>query len=291
MLLVPGCSSSRNHSLTGPRGTPARNSLLSRARKQAVPYASFCKLVLITGALLAQQHSLKFEVASIKPSGPGEQGTIRYPHGGRFSASNITVMNLVTYAFEIPQKQVTGVPSWLTSDRFDISAVPENGGDQDTPDNSRKTRLRVQSLLVERFSLRYHHVTEEHPILVLLVEKGGPKIEPNSGKPFEIVRTGRSQTTFQKVTMATVAQALSGQLASAELGRPVVDRTGLTGEFDLVLDWTPEVVLPARVVKGSHDLGGPSIFTALHQLGLRLQSDKGPVDILAIDHVEKPSEN
>ena len=240
--------------------------------------------------LLAQSPNSQFEVASIKPSGVAQVGTIEFPRGGRFRASKITVMNLVTYAFELPEKQVANAPSWLTSDRFDIVAVPANGGDPDTPDNGRQTRVRVQALLAERFAFKFHSITEERSILALFTDKNGPKVQPNSGIAFGMHRQGR-RINFEKVTMARFAQALSGPFYSDEIGRPVVDRTGLTGEYDFMLDWAPEVVLPNRVIKSSHDQGGPTIGEALHELGLRLQPEKGPVQILAIDHVEKPSEN
>lgn len=184
---------------------------------------------------------------------------------------------------------VNGI-SWMSSDRFDIAAVPANGGDLDTPDNGGQTRLRVQALLAERFGFRFHRITEERPILVLVTDKNAPKIQSNSGKTFGIHRQGR-RINFEKVTMARFAQALSGPYYSDEIGRPVVDRTGLVGEYDFMLDWAPELVLSNRVIKGSHDIGSPAIGEALHELGFRLQPQKGPVEILAVDHVEKPSEN
>ena len=199
-------------------------------------------------------------------------------------------MFLITYAFEMPEPQVTGAPAWLSSDRFDISALPGAGVERDPTANLQPTQLMLQDLLEERFALKYHRETQERPVLALLVGKNGPKLEPNSGKPFEIIR-GRRQIICQKVTMARFAGALSGPLRSDELGRPVVDRTGLEGEFDFVLDWAPEFVSQGRARKSSHDLGGASVFTALQQLGLRLQPEKGPVDVLVIDHVERPSEN
>jgi uncharacterized protein (TIGR03435 family) len=236
------------------------------------------------------EHRPEFEVASIKPSSPGEQGVIQWPPG-RFSASKTTVMNLINYAFEIPEPQVTGAPGWLTSERFDISALSGDRIERDPNAKLHPTQLMLQALLEERFSLKYHHETQERPVYALVVAKNGPKLEPNSGKPFEIIRHGRRQIICQRVTMERFARALSSQLRSEELGRPVVDRTAITGEFDFILEWAPEIVSQGRRFKSSQDLGGPSVFTAVRQLGLRLQAEKGPVDILVIDHVGKPSEN
>ncbi len=231
----------------------------------------------------------QFEVASIKPSGPGEQGSIQWPRG-RFSASKSTVMNLIDYAYEVPEPEVQGAPGWLTSERFDISALSGDQVDGDPNADFRPTQLMLQALLEERFALRYHRETQQRPIYALVVAKGGSKLEPNSGKHFAIMRY-RRQIVFQKVTMARVARALSGPFRSDELGRPVVDRTGLTGEFDFTLEWAPEIMSQGRRLKSSQELGGPSIFTAVQQVGLRLQTEKGPVDVMVIDHVERPSEN
>jgi uncharacterized protein (TIGR03435 family) len=245
---------------------------------------------LLLACFLLPTAFAQFEVASVKPSGPATTCNIRRLPGGRFSASQCTVMNLVNYAFEMPQQQVTGAPAWLTSERFDISALPKPGANPEPGSNLHETEDMLKVLLEDRFSLKVHHTEQERPIYALVVAKGGPKLEANSGNEFGILRQGR-RIRFQKVTMAMVARALSAQFHSDELERPVIDRTDLTGEFDFTLDWAPGFTSAGRAFKSSQDLGGPSVFTAIQQLGLRLQAEKGPVDTLVIEHVERPSGN
>ncbi len=245
-------------------------------------------LVALTLSIgLAQQ----FEVASIKPSAPGDVSNIHWLPGGRFVASKSTVMNLISFAFEMPAQQVAGVPAWLTSERFDISAKPDAPLADDPARDTPRTRRMLQALLESRFSLRYHRETQERPAYELVVARNGPKLKTNSGAEFEITRRGRHQFVFRKVTMVAFARSLSGPLRSDELGRPVVDRTGLAGEYDFTLEWASEIILPGRTSKSSHDLGGPSVFTAVQELGLRLQTGQAPLEILVIDAVEEPSEN
>jgi len=187
-------------------------------------------------------------------------------------------MNLLNYAFEIPEQQVTDAPPWITSERFDIAALPVAGAGTDGHDNA----VRVQALLRERFGLKVHREQVERPVFALTVAKDGPKMTPNAGADYKIVRQGRKQIVFQKVTMAKVAWALSGPYHSAEMSRPVVDRTGLEGEFDFTLNWAPGVDRTGQAM---------SVFTAIQEAGLRLAADKGPVDTLVIDAVARPSEN
>ena len=233
----------------------------------------------------------QFEVASVKPSAPATSCSMQRMPGGRFIASHCTVMNLINYAFEMPEQQVSDAPAWLTSERFDISALPKPGSNPEPTANLHETEAMLQVLFEERFALKVHHTPQERPIYALVVAKGGPKFAANSGDEFKIVRQGRRQIRFQKATMAMVARALSGPYHSDELDRPVMDRTALTGEFDFTLEWAPGFTSRGQAFRSSQDLGGPSVFTAIQQLGLRLQAEKGPVDTLVIEHVGRPSEN
>lgn len=233
---------------------------------------------VLIGMVFAAAVFGQFEVAAVKPSEPARVCSMERLPGGRFRASHCTVMNLVNYAFEIPEQQVTDAPPWMTSDRFDIAALPVAGAGIDSHENA----LRVQELLRERFGLKFHHQQMERPIFALTLAKGGPKVTPNAGAEYKIVRQGRKQIVFQKVTMAKVAWALSGPYHSAEMSRPVVDRTGLAGEFDFTLNWAPGVDRTGQAM---------SVFTAIQEVGLRLAADKGPVDTLVVDAVSRPSEN
>ncbi|HYL38447.1 MAG TPA: TIGR03435 family protein [Bryobacteraceae bacterium] len=282
--------------------------------------ARFAVLLVLSG-VFAQTASppLTFEVASIKPvtlSGDGRfMVGIQIQPGGGFRATNTSLRMLLTYAYDVRDFQISGGPGWLRSDLFDIMAKSERSADsQNAPadprqmnDDQRKTlqeqtRQKLQALLVDRFHLKVHRESKEQPVYALLVGKNGPKLQPSedkSGSGPRGLRMGRGQLTGSVVSLEMLANALSNQV-----GRPVLDRTGLKGNFDFKLEWTPDPGQGGGPFAGlpppppgvnappPPDPNGPSIFTAIQeQLGLRLESQKGPVDILVIDSVEKPSEN
>jgi len=158
----------------------------------------------------------------------------------------------------------------------------------------------LRALLFDRFHLEAQIETRQLPIYALVVAKGGARLPENTDKQFSVTNlsngkvraTGQVKWGFSKTTMGVFAAQLSGVVASSELGRQVIDKTGLTGEYDFVLKWllsTNEM----RPTSGSDGgTGGPSIFNALQdQLGLKLQPDRGPVEVIVIDRVEKPSGN
>jgi uncharacterized protein (TIGR03435 family) len=223
-----------------------------------------------------------FEVASVKPSPPDAPGMFtRYlPDGGvRFAGA--TLKNLVSIAYGVRQFQISGGPRWIDTDRFDIEARAETSGAV-TP-LQRKTGERLRSLLADRFQLALHRETKEHTVYELVVARGGPKLqESKEGK--NMVRAGRGTVKGQSVGLAMLAMNLAN-----ELGCPVIDKTGLSGKYDFDLTWTP---IPPSAASPSEAPDGPSIFTALtEQLGLRLESKKGPVEVLVIDSAERPSKN
>jgi uncharacterized protein (TIGR03435 family) len=214
----------------------------------------------------------QFEVASIKPSPPGSRGpTIYNPTLVRFAIDSITPKGLIAYAYDVRDFQILGGPRWLASDQYDIVAKPECDA------RGERILAMVRSLLAERFRLVLHRESKEMPVFGLVIAKGGPNLRPSVGRGPE-VRGGRGRLVARNVTMGILA----AQLADRVLGRPVLDRTGIAGEFDVDLEWTPDE---------STDIG-PSIFTALQeQLGVKLEAQKGVVDVLVIDHVERPSAN
>jgi uncharacterized protein (TIGR03435 family) len=246
-------------------------------------------------ALKGQQ----FEAASIKPSAPMEMGRVsvgvQMLPGGRISMSGVTVRNLIQQGYGVRDFQIVGGPSWLGSERYDITAKPEGAATRD------QVKLMIQALLADRFKLQFHRETKELPTYALVVAKGGPKfhesevVPEGSDKP-RGTRMSRERGRFS-LQSAPVA-ALANQLGEA-LGRSVIDKTGLTGNYDFNLEWTPDEGSERRMMRapGSEspaaaDAAGPSIFTALQdQLGLKLESTKGPVEILVIERLEKPSEN
>jgi len=190
-------------------------------------------------------------------------------------------------AYELEPYQIIGGPKWMDSDRYDIAAKAEGEG---TPAKA-QVRLMLQALLADRFRLRVHRETREMLVYMLVIGKGGPKLKESA--------TG-SQSSFSlssggPLTEITVSRGSMEQLAihlsSAGIGRPVLDRTGLTGSYDYKLRWTSG--MSAAPDGTPADAGGqPSIFTAIQeQLGLKLESGKGPTELVVIDNVEKPSEN
>jgi uncharacterized protein (TIGR03435 family) len=250
----------------------------------------------------------EFEVASIKPHTASDRRVLMMPSpGGTFNASGVTLRMLMNLAYRVQDYQISGGPGWIDSDRYDIAAKADD-------DSNSKLRERVQALLEDRFKLAIRRETREVPIYALVIAKGGPKLLESDGDcpphgsgpppPPTPGKTpaprcggmfmGRSQLSGLKIPLPEIVTALS-----RTLGRPVIDQTGLTGKYDIKLEWTPDksqVQLgpgdPGAPQPPPSDTSGPSIYTALQeQLGLKLESQKGPVEVLTIDHVEHPSEN
>jgi uncharacterized protein (TIGR03435 family) len=237
----------------------------------------------------------EFEVASIKLNKSADSRVMVVPApGGRFSATNVPLQYLVTAAYGIKQNfQLSGAPAWLLSERYDIEAKAAG-------DPSFDAMLAMcRALFEDRLQLKFHRETKEMQIYALAVSKPG-KLRESEAECGEQNKPAATSCRFmilpghlggQKETIGQLVDALS-----RVTDRVVLDKTGLTGKYDITLDYTPEQgqfqappgVTPAPPI-GSN---GPSLFTALQeQLGLKLESQKGPVDIMVIDHVERPSEN
>ena len=235
-----------------------------------------------------------FEVASLKPSPPGGRGGgIRPQQGGeRYVATNVPLRLLIMVAYRVKTDQVVGGPDWMNTDTFDMNAKAEK------PSSVEDLHLMLQNLLAERFKLRFHRETKELPVYVLAVDKNGPKVTPHeaasAGDPWidqSVEQVVRVKMSARFVPMDYFAWRL-GQV----LDRPVIDQTKLKGGYDFELAYTRE--LPAGIPEGARlngeviDTSGPNIFAALkQQLGLKLEPQKGPVEIMVIDHAEKPVEN
>jgi len=236
-------------------------------------------LLLLFVSLAGGQPSDRFEVAAIHPNLSGQSGTrIDTPDGGRMMITNYTLKTLIRRAWNLQGDQIIGGPGWLDTERFDIEARtsrPEKIGFPEL-----KTLL--QALLFDRFHLRTHAETRELTCYSLLVEKTAPKLKEHTGDPGTSVNdnlgTEKAQMTADNVSMPLFAGYLG-----ARLDRIVVDQTGLKGGFDFRLEWTPQEAANPP---------GASIFAALReQLGLRLESQKNPVEVLVIDSAERPSAN
>lgn len=266
-----------------------------------------CLLAFLSRDVAAQAKS-EFEVASIRPAAPDARGTfIRPGPGGGISLVNMTLKDMILIAWRVQPFQISGGPSWLDSARYDVTAKPE------APANLNPM---LQSLLQDRFQLAFHRETKELPIyaLVLARKQGklGPGLTesdsctpPDPTKPAPRPKLGEPATLgcggmIISARALTAASVPVGNLASSLsrlLGRMVVDKTGLTGKFNIQMEWSPDEaqgVQPAPVgpTAPTSDTAAPSLFTALQeQLGLKLESQKGPVEILFVDRADKPSEN
>jgi uncharacterized protein (TIGR03435 family) len=258
---------------------------------------SHLNLFLLALLSAASAHAqTQFDVVSIKPALPGARNSgYRRSPGGVLNATNVTVKMLITYAYDVKDYQVSGGPGWLDTIRYEVLAKSGTATTEPASAAERMTlmRAKVQALLADRFQLALHRTTKELPIFVLTVGKNGPKglREPAPGEP-DLVDNGH-HFACHKTTLDSFAKIF----LQGELGRPVINRTGLGGEYDFTMDWVPDEGQRRLAVEESAPnppatADGPSFFTALQeQLGLRLEPSKGPVDILVIDHAERASEN
>jgi len=233
-----------------------------------------------------------FEVATIKLAMPGVPGKGFRVQNRRFTTINTSVSDLVQFAYGIHPRQITNGPDWISVDKFDITAQPDGEGQP----NDRQWKLMVQKLLADRFKLSFHHDKKELSVYAITVTKTGPKLTPSSGDPNGLPGLGFGQLGRFQARNANM-QDFANTMQSTALDRPVVDHTGLSGRFDFTLTWVPdEFQFPDLKVPGAPTIpsvtDGPDLFTAFQQqLGLKLDSTKEPVDVIVIDHVEKPSEN
>jgi uncharacterized protein (TIGR03435 family) len=265
----------------------------------------------------AAEAPLTFEVASVKAAEPPTDGRIMVRMGGdpgRIDYTNVSLMNVITNAFKIKEHQVSG-PGWLSSQRFNITAkLPAGATREQVPEM-------LQTLLKDRFKLAYHKESKVMPAYALVAAKGGPKLHEAEGVE---VKAGGMPGGGMRMMMGPRGRHMSGKISIQQLAdslgnwldRPVINETGITGVFDIDLEWSgDEGPQSMRAMRGPGGPGGgdggprpegaprpefhdesadaPSIFTSLQdKLGLRLDPRKAPVDIFVIDNAEKvPTEN
>jgi len=234
-----------------------------------------------------------FEVATIKPSKPGAPGKgliMRDPR--TFMTINYTVADLISFAYAVHPRQITGAPSWLEDEKFDITATPDPPG---LP-NRKQIEIMVQKLLADRFKLAFHRDKKELSVFALTVGKTGVKLTESTGDPNGLPGLGLGGLGIANIRNANMSD-FTGFMQSVVLDRPVVDQTELPGRFDFQLKWTPDDSqfpgVKGQLPPPKEDAEAqPDLFTAIQkQLGLKLEAVKAPVGVLVIDHVEKPSEN
>ncbi|MGA3240279.1 MAG: TIGR03435 family protein [Bryobacteraceae bacterium] len=250
-------------------------------------------MLLASWALLLGQSApaQTFEVASVKPSDPNARGgRISFPNG-TFTAIGITARNCITLAYDIPSYQLAGGPGWIGDQHYDIVAKMSAGAVKAPRDPERMPQMRaaLQALLADRFQLVIRRETRMIPGYALVVAKNGFKLKKTADEGHADFSSNRGKLTAHQISMELLARNLSGNLSS-----PVVDMTGIKGVYDLTLEWTPdEVQSPVKAGgEATEPAVGPSIFTALQeQLGLKLEIQKTPIEMLVIDRIEKPAAN
>jgi len=246
--------------------------------------------------------SPSFEVTSVKPdrsdSGRAFLQTFIPVVSPHLIATNVTVEWLLTLGYDVKDFQVSGAPAWVNSERYDIAGnIDETQFEQleklSRDDQLHQVRLLVQSLLADRFKLKVTHETKELPIMALVTGKGVSKlakfaVQQHSNKPTDLISSGFGNNGLRIVKgVETSMTNLAGSLG-AMLHEQIVDQTGISGYYTFNLTWTDAVQAGPNAAGDS----GPSLQAALEdQLGLKLESRKGPVDTIVIDHIEEPTPN
>ena len=247
--------------------------------------------------LMAADADPAFEVATIKPNDSGATSMRGLTVNGRnFRTRASSLGDLIAFAYNIQAKQIVNGPEWMDKDRYDIDAVPDVEG----APNPEQVRMMIRKLLADRFKLTFHHEKRDLSAFVLTVGKGGPKLTPTqlSGPlPGIGASPGPTGLTFN-VANGTLND-FCGFMQMLVLDRPVVNQTGLTAKYDFHVTFTPDESEfnghPPMLNGATHADGvepAPGLFDAMQQqLGLKLEAQKTAVDVIAIDHVEKPSAN
>ncbi len=247
--------------------------------------------LIVVGSLgygfVATSQRPTFDVVSVKAANANTRGMSIETNRGRFVARGATLAFLVQYAYRLQPHQVYGGPNWFDSERFEIQARFDGNDNADKDD---RLILMLRTALEDRFKLRFHRETKQLPVYKLTIAKNGPKLKSSDRDTNPSMRGGGGQLVARHATIANLA----GQLKRS-LGRDVIDETGLRGAYDFMLVFAPDEnqqPIPGLPRVAPVDPSGPSLFTALQeQLGLRLESSNGSVDVIVIDHAEKPSEN
>ena len=264
-----------------------------------------CTALVFAILASAQETAPVFEVASIKPADPTENGTsFNFTNGGGLRISGANLRSLIMSAYNIRPFQLSGGPGWVYTERFNIQAKPEHSSDEGPADYRKMTdaqrraaselvRRRLQALLADRFQLVLRHETKEMPVYALIVAKGGVRMTESKEGDGSSMSTNNTRMTCTRCTMESLAVSLSGMT-----GRIVHDETGLAAKYDFKMEWAPDAK-PAGAERPDGAQAefastpeGPTLFTALQQvLGLKLEPKKGPVDVYVIERAEKLSDN
>jgi len=234
----------------------------------------------------------KFDVVTVKPSNPDQQGKGFGFRGRHMRTINTNLNDLITFAYGLHVKQIVGPPAWFATDKFDIDGVPDVEGQP----NTKQMKLLIQSVLTDRFKLTFHHDQKELSVYALTIAKGGPKLTETTHKPNDPGAFFFRRLGNLTVSNSTMKDFCNG-MQSAVMDKPVVDQTGLTARYDFILNWTPdesqfEAMGGYRPPATEDPNAPPALSTAMQeQLGLKFEATKAPADVFVIDHVEQPSAN
>jgi uncharacterized protein (TIGR03435 family) len=238
----------------------------------------------------AQPPRLTFEVAAIHPANPGASGggIKPLPNGTGYIVQNMTVKSMMTVIYRIPAGRIQGGPDWFSSAAFDLEAKADRAYGLDD------LHTMFKNLLADRFRLKFHIETHQGPVYELIVDRSGVKMKADGDAGnlnIPIIPSGPAEFVGSKVPMGYLCWFLGQQMQSDP--RPVIDKTGLTQVYDFTLAFMPELPPGISIDALPPEMQNrPKIQEALQeQLGLRLESGKGPVESYVIDHVDKPTEN
>jgi uncharacterized protein (TIGR03435 family) len=266
---------------------------MSRIRIGFVIAACAISTVLFAGATLSQSES--FEVATIKPTEPGYSGGkfIVMQSTRHYVVRNYSPRELVGAAYDLPLRLISGGPDWTDSDRYDIDALAP-GDTRPTPE---QRIVLLRALLADRFKLKVLRETRSLPLYELVLDKAGHKLQESSRTTEEFLTNRMFDDNHVVLPARNVTmEAFASMLQRAVVDRPVVDKTGLSGHYSFDLTWTRDDNqfggrIPLREVDPDAPRK-PDLFSAMQQqLGLRLQSSRGPVEVVVIDSVSKPTPN
>jgi uncharacterized protein (TIGR03435 family) len=239
---------------------------------------SLCLALALACTPLASQPP-GWEVVSVKPNHSNStESNLDSAPGGRTTATNITIRELIRLAYTVKDYQIEHAPGWVDTDRFDINGKNTSGKNTSLDDE----KALIRTLLTDRFHLAVRRETRQRPVYLLVVGKDGPKLTPHNDGTGSGTRKTCGQLKGTRLTMDTIATVLSRQL-----DRDVLNQTNLPGKYDFQLDWTPDSGpcsddAPVR----------PAFVTAIQQqLGLKLEAGKGPAEYLIVEHIERPTEN
>lgn len=234
-------------------------------------------MALPFAAAAQQPAKVEFEAVSIKPADPADPAHLVQPIRGGFRGRNLRLFELIMNAWHLNRDRLIGGPAWMETAGWDIDArYPEGAGYLQLPQM-------LQAMLADRFQLVTHRETRTLPVYALTVSKGGLKLRPGEG--IGSMSAGPRMIRYTSGAMADLASQLSSYL-----GRNVIDETGLTGQYAIDLSFAP--VDPGAPAEDATRDAAPSIFQALQeQAGLKLESTKGPVEVLVIDRAGKPTDN